>query len=88
MKEELTEIQKENINRLYELMDIRVEQFKQIYDYKWWENLIEDEMYKFLCQKLAEVRTMGTNIRIAVTDEEIRDLSIGLILENTQNKEI
>lgn len=77
-----TEIQKKNWKMINELMDIRAKQFQEIYEYRWWENLIEDELYKFYCQKIIEIKMSLSPTYILnkkITDEEIKLLSTKIV---------
>lgn len=70
-------VKEENYKQIFALMDIRKKQFEEIYDYKWWENLIKDELYNFLCRKLAELKTLSRPTFILnreLTEEEIEKI--------------
>lgn len=77
MKTQEEKIIKENWTRINELMDLRTKQFKDIYEDKWWENLIEDKLYNFLCHKLVELKQMATkpSIEIKLSEEDVKKLA-------------
>lgn len=78
---DIKEIKDQNIKRMNELLDLRTKQFQELYKEKWWEKLIKDEFYKFLIQKLVEIKQLGTQTgtSIAVTNEDIKELAAQII---------
>lgn len=77
--------QKEKIKRklwkqVNSLLELRRKNFEDLYQENWWNYLIEDEFYKFLCQKLAEIKLMNRPtylVKRKLTKDEIKELASG-----------
>ena len=84
-------IAKENWNRINKLMEVRQKEFLEVYEHDWYHYLIEDEMYKMLCQKLVEIKMsiMPTYIlNRKITEDEIKKLASGFITVDDYMKDI
>jgi hypothetical protein len=80
MKEtKYTKIQKENIKRISELMDARINQIKKVYPFDWWKVSIEDEHYKYLCQQLVNIKATNIYPVMQISEENIEKLVMGMI---------
>lgn len=83
-RKQYKKLERENILRIQKIMDIRMEQIKQIYPYDWWEVSIKDETYKFLCQQLAQIKTnnMYPSMELSgkISEEDIKKLASGMLI--------
>jgi hypothetical protein len=89
--DELSEIQEENWKRINSLMEVRQKQFEDIYKENWWNYLIEDDLYKHLCQKLVEIKLMGKPtflIKRDLNKEDVNNVAIGFITAEDYIKKI
>lgn len=78
----IEDIRKDNWLRINKLMELRQKQFEDLYRENWWHYLIEDELYKHLCQKLVEIKMMGRPtflVKKELSEEDIKSLSSGCI---------
>ncbi len=81
-KTKIRTIQKENWKKINFLMDLRRKQFEDLYQENWWNYLIEDKLYKHLCQKLVEIKLMGRPMFLIdkkLSEEDIKNLASGFI---------
>ena len=79
---ELKKIRIDNWKKIKEVMALRQKQFEDIYQGNGWEYLIKDELYKFLCQKLTEIKLMGRPTHLLtreLSDEDIKSLASGFV---------
>lgn len=75
-------MRKQAWKQINSLIEIRIKQFEEIYKHEWHSYLMDDEMYKFLCQKLVEIKLacMPTLlVKREMTKEEMQSLSMGLL---------
>jgi len=82
LKSEVSKIRKDNWKKINSLMELRQKQFEDLYQENWWNYLIEDELYKHLCQKLAEIKLMGRPtflVRKELSEKDIKNLASGFI---------
>ena len=82
LKSEVSKIRKDNWKKINSLMELRQKQFEDLYQENWWNYLIEDELYKHLCQKLVEIKLIGNPtflVRKELSEEDIKNLATGFI---------
>ena len=82
LKSEVSKIRKENWKNINSLMELRQKQFEDLYQENWWNYLIEDQLYKFLCQKLVEIKLMGRPtflVNRKLSEQDIKNLASGFI---------
>ena len=80
-EQEYKQIEKENVKQIRLLMDTRIKQLQDLSPEHWWEESINDELYRFLCQQLVNIKatniypTMTFPMNKLVTDDEVKQLA-------------
>jgi hypothetical protein len=78
----IEEIKVKNWKNINKLMELRQKQFEDLYKENWWNYLIEDELYKFFCEKLVEIKLMGKPtflLNRKLSEKEIKNLASGFL---------
>ena len=66
------------LKQITELMNLRIDQLKKIDPEHWWELTLNDEMYKFLCQRYSELKIIDQP-KYEMNEEEMKNLLLGFI---------
>ena len=78
MIEKYTEEQINLFKQLQTLMDMRVDQFKELYEHNWYSMLLKDELYSDLCKRYALVKMSNLNPTYELSEEEKKNLILKL----------
>lgn len=64
----------ERLKQINKLMDLRINQLKQLSPNYWWEESLKDDYYTFLCRKYAEIKCLEINPRMEITEGDLHYL--------------
>ena len=76
-----------NLKRIDKLMELRIRQLKEAYQYQWYETSLKDDNYKYLCWNYTRLKLMLNPvveisfIAQAKQEKELRELMKGGMLE-------